>query len=121
MNRLASLFDLEGRHAVVTGGNSGIGEAIAMALGLAGASVTLLSRRAEELEAACGRLQAQKITCDWRSVDLAHGDALRATANALGIRPFSLLEVTNHINRGNYFWPTSNATILATLSAIPGT
>ncbi|MEZ5739451.1 MAG: SDR family oxidoreductase [Burkholderiaceae bacterium] len=83
MNRLASLFDLSARHAVVTGGNSGIGEAIALALGLAGASVTLLSRRADQLEAACARLQAQQITCDWRSVDLAHGDALRETAGAL--------------------------------------
>jgi NAD(P)-dependent dehydrogenase (short-subunit alcohol dehydrogenase family) len=50
--RLSSLFDLTGRTALVTGGNSGIGLAMARALGLAGASVVLVARRKEELDAA---------------------------------------------------------------------
>lgn len=41
---LAALFDLAGRTALVTGGNSGIGEAMATALGLAGARVVLAGR-----------------------------------------------------------------------------
>ena len=40
--RLAKLFDLAGRRALVTGGNSGIGEAMAQALGMAGARVLLV-------------------------------------------------------------------------------
>jgi NAD(P)-dependent dehydrogenase (short-subunit alcohol dehydrogenase family) len=50
--RLGHLFDLAGRRALVTGGNSGIGEAMARALGLVGARVLLVARRQAELEAA---------------------------------------------------------------------
>ena len=38
-------FSLEGRHALVTGANAGIGQAIALALHQAGARVTLAARR----------------------------------------------------------------------------
>jgi NAD(P)-dependent dehydrogenase (short-subunit alcohol dehydrogenase family) len=41
---------LAGKHALVTGGGSGIGAAIAFALAQAGASVTICGRRKEELE-----------------------------------------------------------------------
>ncbi|MEO7244298.1 MAG: SDR family NAD(P)-dependent oxidoreductase, partial [Rubrivivax sp.] len=43
------MFDLGGRRALVTGGNSGIGETMALALGRAGARVLLLARREAEL------------------------------------------------------------------------
>lgn len=38
-------FSLEGRHALVTGANTGIGQAIAVALAQAGAKVTVAARR----------------------------------------------------------------------------
>jgi 2-deoxy-D-gluconate 3-dehydrogenase len=44
MAKSPSPFDLSGRIAVVTGGNGGIGRAIAFGLARAGASVTLLAR-----------------------------------------------------------------------------
>ena len=42
--------DLSGKHALVTGGGSGIGAAIALALAEAGARVTIAGRRREPLE-----------------------------------------------------------------------
>lgn len=50
------MFSLRGKHAVVTGGGSGIGLAIARALGEAGARLTLVGRDAGKLGAARGEL-----------------------------------------------------------------
>ncbi len=82
MNRLTSLFDLSGRRALVTGGSSGIGEAMARALGLAGARVVLVARRAGPLGDAAQRLRAEGIVTDTLSVDLADVDAAREAAHA---------------------------------------
>jgi len=77
---VASLFELRGRRALVTGGNSGIGEAMARALGLAGARVLLVARREAELGAAAQRLSAQGIDATTLAGDLAEVSALGALA-----------------------------------------
>ena len=64
-------FSLESRCALVTGGNSGIGEAMARALGSAGASVLLVARREEALASAVGRLRADGIEASCLAGDLA--------------------------------------------------
>src|SRR3982750_1199352 len=47
--RMTNLFDLSGTAAIVTGANTGIGQAIALALAAAGADVALAGRsRADE-------------------------------------------------------------------------
>jgi NADP-dependent 3-hydroxy acid dehydrogenase YdfG len=50
-------FDLNGRVAAVTGATSGIGEATALALAGAGASVALAGRRGDRLEALASRIE----------------------------------------------------------------
>ncbi len=77
---LAALFSLSGRRAVVTGGNSGIGQAMARALGLAGAQVLLVARRDAELAAAAQQLAQDGIAAQWLAADLTDVDALRRTA-----------------------------------------
>jgi NAD(P)-dependent dehydrogenase (short-subunit alcohol dehydrogenase family) len=49
---------LDGRHAVVTGAGRGLGRAAALALADAGASVTLLARSADELDAVAAEIRA---------------------------------------------------------------
>jgi len=83
---LSELFGLTGRTAVVTGGSSGIGYAIAEALGRAGARVTLLARGAPALERAAQSLRTNGCEVDWRSVDLGDRDALDRLADGLGER-----------------------------------
>ena len=80
--KLARLFDLSGRRALVTGGNSGIGLALARALGLAGARVMLVARRLAELEAAADALRAEGIEADGLTADLSDLDAARHVAAA---------------------------------------
>src|ERR1700736_5220824 len=52
------LFDLSGRSAVVVGGTSGIGLAMAIGLAEAGADVVASSRRAEQVEEAAKAIEA---------------------------------------------------------------
>ena len=74
------MFDLTGRCALVTGGNSGIGEAMARALGLAGAKVCLVARRDAELAAACTRLSGDGIDAQSITADLSDVQALPTLA-----------------------------------------
>jgi NAD(P)-dependent dehydrogenase (short-subunit alcohol dehydrogenase family) len=50
-----TMAELAGKHALVTGGGSGIGAAIALTLAEAGASVTICGRRMEMLESTAAR------------------------------------------------------------------
>lgn len=81
--RLGQLFDLGGRTALVTGGNSGIGLAMARALGLAGADVVLVARRTAELDLAVQGLAKEDITASRIAADLAAPDCATRIAGQL--------------------------------------
>ena len=59
--KLQNLFDLRGKQALVTGGNSGLGLAMAHCLGIAGARIILLARREAELKSAALQLEQDSI------------------------------------------------------------
>jgi NAD(P)-dependent dehydrogenase (short-subunit alcohol dehydrogenase family) len=81
--RLAGLFDLTGRTALVTGGNSGIGLAMARALGMAGAKVVLAARREAETESAIRTLAGDAVEAKGITVDLAQATCAAVVAGGL--------------------------------------
>ncbi len=84
MSGVSALFDLGGRRALVTGGNSGIGAAMALALGLAGARVLLIARRQAELSTVAQQLRGERIDAETLSADLTDVADLRAAAQHAG-------------------------------------
>lgn len=71
-------LELNGRTAVVIGGTSGIGRAIAHGLAEAGADVVCASRRMDQVEAAAGEIEALgrrtlRVTSDVSDRDSLHG------------------------------------------------
>jgi len=71
-----SYFDLHGRNALITGGGSGLGFAIAKALAAAGASVILLGRNAEKLARASEELIALGANATYTVCNLLDRDAI---------------------------------------------
>jgi NAD(P)-dependent dehydrogenase (short-subunit alcohol dehydrogenase family) len=89
---ISSLFNLTGRTALVTGGNSGIGEAMASALAQAGADLVLMARRSEALETSAQQLREYGVNVSILSCDLSDTTATMAGAKAaLAIAPIDIL------------------------------
>ena len=107
--KLNSLFSLDGRHALVTGGSSGIGLAIARALGLQGARIVLAARGETALESAAAGLAKEGIQASFVAVDLAEpagadrlaervGPSIDIVVNAAGMnlrKPFADVSIAD--------------------------
>jgi NAD(P)-dependent dehydrogenase (short-subunit alcohol dehydrogenase family) len=85
---LEQLFGLTGRAAVLTGGSSGIGRGIALALGQAGAAVVIIARDRANIDATVAELAAAGTQAAGISADLgdraAVGRAARAAREPFG-------------------------------------
>src|SRR5947208_3506073 len=96
---------LDGRHAVVTGGGKGIGEAVARALAGAGALVTVMGRDAGALQDIAGEIDAQPISVDLTDSDSARrafedaaklGGPVDVLVNNVGAAESAAFERTSH-------------------------
>jgi len=84
---LDQLFSLDGRVAVVTGGSSGIGRGIALALGQAGAAVVLIARDQVNLDDTVAELQSAGCRAAAVSADLGDRARVELAAEAVQV-PF---------------------------------
>ena len=77
--KLADMFSLKGKVALVTGGGRGIGKFIATGLAEAGADIILTSRKMKNLEATAKELEeTQKVKALAIACDMAKEDAIDA-------------------------------------------
>tara|TARA_R110002051_G_scaffold63765_3_gene116034 strand:- start:6757 stop:7521 length:765 start_codon:yes stop_codon:yes gene_type:complete len=82
-------FRLDGRHALVAGASSGIGAACAVALGEAGAKVTLAARGADKLDALAAQMTAAGMSVKTLAIDIADIAATEIAVAESG--PFDVL------------------------------
>ena len=82
-------FRLDGRRALVAGASSGIGAACAVALGEAGAEVTLAARSADKLNALAAEMAAAGMSVKTLCVDVSDVKTTEAAVAANG--PFDVL------------------------------
>lgn len=78
---IQTLFDLSGKTALVTGGSRGLGLQIATALGEAGASVMLVSRKQDELLAAVDQLKKHGIDAHCVAADVSDPEKVQSACD----------------------------------------
>jgi NAD(P)-dependent dehydrogenase (short-subunit alcohol dehydrogenase family) len=77
------LFNLSGRIAIVTGGNSGIGYAIAEGLARYGAHIVIANRRPDQGEKAKKRILSQNLSAEAVTTDIANPSSVAALADTV--------------------------------------
>ncbi len=71
------LFNLQGKTALITGGSSGLGESIALALGLAGSEVVIAARRESLLKEAADRMSSHGVKTSFFTANLSDLEAAK--------------------------------------------
>jgi NAD(P)-dependent dehydrogenase (short-subunit alcohol dehydrogenase family) len=82
-NYLERLFSLAGQTAIVTGGSSGIGREMAMALGQAGARVVLIARRSQPLSEAVAMMSNLGVQAESIAADISDSSSLSKTIDSI--------------------------------------
>lgn len=93
-------FDLNGKHALITGGSRGIGLGIARALAEAGAGVTLIGRSEASLAAAAEQINGDVFTIAADVSDAAQADAILEQASERGGPVDILVNNAGTVRRG---------------------
>jgi gluconate 5-dehydrogenase len=90
---IADLFSLSGRIAVVTGSSAGIGFALALGLGRAGATVVLNGRQPDKVAHAAQKLRGEGLSVREMPFDVTDSSAVRAAIEQIEstIGPISIL------------------------------
>lgn len=92
---------MQDKVALVTGGGTGIGKAIAMALGLHGAKVVISSRKQTVLDATRSELEAQGIECLALSCDIREPETVEAVI-AQTLAQWGRLDIVVNNAAGNF-------------------
>jgi NAD(P)-dependent dehydrogenase (short-subunit alcohol dehydrogenase family) len=100
-------MDLDGRHALVTGGGRGIGRATAAALTRAGVTVTVLGRNVEPLREAVGKGDAEGFVAADVTDQRATADAVTRAAEERG--PIDILVANAGSAESTPFMKSDNA------------
>jgi NAD(P)-dependent dehydrogenase (short-subunit alcohol dehydrogenase family) len=88
----ATLFGLNGKTALITGGGTGLGRQFAMTLSQAGARVILSARRVERLEETAGWIREHGGEAHCIPMDVSHAATVDAAiARAAAIAPLDIL------------------------------
>ena len=98
---IQQLFDLRGKTALITGGSRGLGLQLARALGEAGATLMLSSRKAQDLEQAAAELKADGIDARWIAADCAQDSEIKRLADET-LSQFGHLDVL--VNNAGASW-----------------
>lgn len=89
---LPDLFDMRGRHVLITGGGTGLGQRFAGTLARAGAAVTLAARRVDRLEETAGAIRAAGGTAHCVPMDVTSAASVTdAFAAIAAIGPLDVL------------------------------
>jgi NAD(P)-dependent dehydrogenase (short-subunit alcohol dehydrogenase family) len=81
--KLDRLFDVTDRIALITGGASGLGFAMAEALGINGAKLVLIDKNEAALADACRRLEERAVRCEGVHLDVTDAQAVRREVLAI--------------------------------------
>jgi gluconate 5-dehydrogenase len=99
--KLAELFSLKGRSALVTGGSRGLGLQIAEALGEMGARVAITARKKDELEQAVSRLEKAGTDASSYVCDIGRREAIAPAADEI-LRDFKKIDIL--VNNAGATW-----------------
>ena len=99
--KVAELFSLKGRSALVTGGSRGLGLQIAEALGEMGARVAITARKQDELEQAVSHLEKAGTDASSYVCDIGRREAIAPAADEI-LRDFKRIDIL--VNNAGATW-----------------